>query len=424
MNPQRPHAHLKPTESGATAFLQIRSWRFFLFWGSNLLSNTGTWMQEVAQPWLVLNLSHSSVLLGIDSFAGDIPVWVFTLFGGFLADHYDRKRLILGLQALQMLCPIVLIILIITQQIQVWEIILCSAIVGITDALSGPAIQALLPSLVEKSEIGRAVAWNSTQFNLSRVLGPFFAGTVIASLGVLGCFSLNALSYLPFLFGIFIIYAKPFKRSKRKTETFSPREMRSAVRTLLKNPVVLHSLLRVSIASVLCGPVVTFIPVLTTDFYHKGAGGFGGAVSVLGVGGLLGSAALLLHFGDGFQARLATMSYLLLGLSLVGISTHVGFLPFLVLLLIAGLTMTAGNTLTNTCIQTEVHEDFRGRASSLYALAMRGGLAFGSLLTGLSIAQLGVGRALLINGCVAFVLQLGMGFYFKLENQSPKQHAS
>jgi len=183
----------------------LRSRNFTILWFGNLLSNTGTWMQQVAEPWLVLRLSNSPFLLGLDSFMTDAPVWLLILAGGVIADRKDRRRTALFFQGIQFVCPVLIVVLLATGHLHVWMIIALSLVVGITDALSGPSINALVPSSVPEEDVASAVALNSAQFNLSRVLGPFFAGAVMATLGPIACFALNASSYAPYLLAIYLL---------------------------------------------------------------------------------------------------------------------------------------------------------------------------------------------------------------------------
>src|ERR1035438_122118 len=195
-----------PASSKSASVLRaLRSRNFAILWFGNLLSNTGTWMQQVAEPWLVLRLSNSPVLLGLDSFMMDAPIWLLILVGGIIADRRDRRRTALFFQGIQVVCPILIVVLLATGRIEVWMVIALSLVVGVTDALSGPSINALVPSSVPDDDVASAVALNSAQFNLSRVLGPFFAGAVMATLGPIVCFALNASSYAPYLLAIYLL---------------------------------------------------------------------------------------------------------------------------------------------------------------------------------------------------------------------------
>ena len=169
---------------------------FRLMWAGAFTSSVGTWMQEVAQNWLILTMTGSAFLLGLDAFLGDAPFMVFSLLGGVLADRIDRRRILLGSQFVQMSSATLLVVLVLTGAVQVWMILVLSFVVGFAQSFGGPAYQALVPTLVDRGDLPNAVALNSIQFNLARVIGPVLAGVAFYRLGAAGCFGLNALSFL------------------------------------------------------------------------------------------------------------------------------------------------------------------------------------------------------------------------------------
>ncbi len=271
-----------------STFLQsvalLRTRRFGTYWVATLLSNIGTWSQQAAQPWLMLSLTGSSFMVGLDAFAMAAPVWLLTLVGGVLADRGDRRRIILIFQTLQMLCPLALVVLLLTDQVKPWMIIVLSVIVGITDALSMPSFKSIVPSLVKPEQIGTGIALNSMQFNLSRILGPTIAGLLLASAGAAACFSLSAASYVPFI--IVALWALP--RGAPEPATIR-RPLSAGFKDILRDPVLRGALLTVFITSAFCGPLITFCPVLVKEAFAGDAGAFSRALSAFGVGGVLGA---------------------------------------------------------------------------------------------------------------------------------------
>jgi MFS family permease len=385
----------------------LRSRNFTILWFGNLLSNTGTWMQQVAEPWLVLRLSNSPFLLGLDSFMTDAPVWFLILAGGVIADRRDRRRTALFFQGIQFACPVLIVILLATGHLHVWMIIALSLVVGVTDALSGPSINALVPSSVPEEDVASAVALNSAQFNLSRVLGPFFAGAVMATLGPIACFALNASSYAPYLLAIYLLRIPsrvplPTTAGTAGTRaTSARRSLLEAVGAIAKKRRLRQALSTVVVTSVFCIPTITFMPVLVRDGFHLGTAEFGGALSVFGFGGLIGAAAVLpLRTNRGRQIL---SSLAAVGLSGLVVATALGrvFAVELVLLFFIGGAMVASNTAANTVLQSSIDGRIRGRVSSLYTLALRGGAPLGNLATGVVVSHWGVRTALLTNGILA-----------------------
>jgi predicted MFS family arabinose efflux permease len=372
-----------------------------------LLANTGTWMQQVAEPWLVLRLSNSPFLLGLDSFMMDAPIWLLILAGGIIADRRDRRRTALFFQGIQVLCPILIVVLLATGRIQVWMVIALSLVVGVTDALSGPSINALVPSSVPEDDVASAVALNSAQFNLSRVLGPLLAGVVMATLGPIVCFALNASSYAPYLLAIYALRlpsrAPASPRAEGTRRASARRSLLEAVGAVAKKRRLRRALLTVIVTS-FCGmPVLTFIPVLVRDAFHLGSTEFGGALSVFGFGGLLGAGAVLPLKTNRQRQILSNLAALGLSALIVAAALSRVFGLELVLLFVIGGAMVASNTAANSILQSSIDGRIRGRVSSLYTLALRGGAPVGSLITGLVVSHWGIRTALLANGLIGMM---------------------
>lgn len=387
---------------GQGALRALRSRNFTILWAGNLLANTGTWMQQVAEPWLVLRLSNSPLLLGLDSFVTDAPVWLLILAGGIIADRRDRRRTALFFQGIQVLCPVLIVILLATGRIQVWMVIVLSMVVGVTDALSGPSIAALVPSSVPEDDVPSAVALNSAQFNLSRVLGPLLAGIVMATLGPIVCFALNATSYAPYLLAIFLLRLPvPPPTSKRAEETrraAARRSLLEAVGAVARKRRLRRAILTVIVTSVFAMPIVTFIPVLVRDAFHLGSTEFGGALSVFGFGGLVGAAVVLPLRTNRQRQILSSLTALGLSVLIVAVALARMFGLELALLFVIGGAMVASNTAANSILQSSIDGRIRGRVSSLYTLALRGGAPLGALATGAVVTHWGIRAALLANG--------------------------
>ncbi|MDR3451695.1 MAG: MFS transporter [Rhodoferax sp.] len=384
--------------------------RFGTFWCASLLSNIGTWAQQVAQPWLLLSLGASPFLLGLDAFAQGAPVFLLTLVGGALADHLDRRRVIVLFQSIQMLCPVLLVALILSGRIQPWMVIVLSLVVGVTDALSMPSFQTIAPSLVRREQIPTAIALNSTQFNLSRILGPSLAGVLMASVGAAGAFAANAVSYVPFiLIALWVLPVLPRVGSQLPAERLTGRAILQAIRQVVHLPALRGALLTVFTTSVLCAPVITFCPVLVKSLSQGGVGHFSLTMSVFGAGGLLGALGLLAVKPE--QDRRPISSWLAVAFGVVvvlaALNRWLWGLP--VLFVLAGIVMTASNASANALVQSLAPPALRGQAVSLFMLAMRGGLSVGSLLTGAVTSGLGIHEALLINGVLAVGVQLALG---------------
>ncbi len=384
-----------------------------MFWFASLLSNIGTWAQQLAQPWLLLSLGASPFVLGVDAFALAAPVFLLTLVGGALADASDRRSTILKFQSLQMLCPIVIVLLLWFHAAQPWMVIALSLVVGITDGLSMPSFQSIVPSIVDKAQIPTGLALNSTQFNLSRILGPALAGVLMGSVGAAGAFGVSALSYVPFILVALWVLPRGTPGSKSLQGIgFTWARLQANVHEILAQPVLLSALTTVLISGLFCAPLVVFCPVLVQQTMHGDVSNFSLAVGAFGMGGLLGAISLLGL--DARRNRRAITSVFALGYGLVVVlaSQATSVWGLTLLFACAGYAMTLSNTSANTLLQSASSSAMRGQTVSLFMLVMRGGMALGGLLTGVSIGLLGVREALLLNGLLALTCQALVAVYW------------
>jgi predicted MFS family arabinose efflux permease len=393
--------------------------RFGTFWFASLLSSIGTWAQQVAEPWVLLTLGASSFLIGLDSFAMNAPVWLLTLVGGALADRSDRRRVIALFQSIQMLCPAAIVVLLVTGRVQPWMIIVLSVVVGVTDALSMPSFQSIVPSIVTREQIGRGLALNSTQFNLSRILGPSIAGMLMSSVGAMACFVVSAASYVPFI-GVALWILPRWTPEAPGAGVPPRRHLRAAVGDILHERQLLGALLTVFATAVLCAPLVTFSAVLVKETFHGGAGRFSTAVAAFGAGGLLGAIGLLAVAPSVDRRRLSSWFALGHGAVLVLTALTPWFWGIPPLLALAGASMTVSNTAANSLLQATASPRLLGQTVSLYMLAMRGGISLGALLTGAAAGLLGVQHALLLDGLVAVLIQAALArMWFRTPHPGP-----
>jgi predicted MFS family arabinose efflux permease len=401
--PLRPKATIYANVRDSLSMLGQR--RFGTFWFASLLSSIGTWTQQVAEPWLLLTLGASSFLIGLDSFAMNAPLWVLILVGGLLADRYDRRRVIALFQGIQMLCPVAIVVLLAGGQIHPWMIIVLSVVVGVTDALSMPSFQSIVPSIVERDQIARGLALNSTQFNLSRILGPTIAGILMSSIGALSCFVVSAVSYVPFIGIALWILPRWTPSAPHPVTGAAPRHF-AGIREIARQPYLLGALGTIFATSVFCSPLITFIPVLVKGEFHGDASRFSIALASFGAGGLLGAAILLGLAPTADRRRWSSLSALSYGAVLAGVAIIPWFWGLPILLVVAGALMTVVGTSVNTLLQFNVRPQLLGQVVSLYMLAVRGGFSVGALLTGFAVDAIGIRQTLMLDGLMAMLAQL------------------
>jgi predicted MFS family arabinose efflux permease len=384
----------------------LGSRRYALFWISSFFSNMGTWMQQVAQPWIILSLSASSLWIGFDSFALNAPGWLFTLWGGLLADRFDRKKIILIFQSVQALCILFLLAFLIAGRLKIWMIIVTSFLIGTTDAFSVPALQSIIPSIVERKDIPHAIALNSTQFNLSRVAGPALAGFIIAGYGAITCVGANLVSYLPFFLSIYWIYPRRGSghvvHLAAAASVSTPNQFFAIFRDLsFQIPLISQF-----VTSLLCGQVIIFSSVFIKDVFHSGAAELGWASASFGLGGVCGAiASTLLAQKLKVSQTNIVFSAVLLGVAVMFVSVAPSLRIFDFWLAAAGFGLTISSTAANSILQMGAKNSGRGKVASLLQLAIRGGLSLGALFTALLTSHLGARTSFFVDGALAVVIQ-------------------
>jgi MFS family permease len=373
------------------------------FWSFQFLSNIGSWMQAVAQGWLVYRLTDSAFLLGFVGFANSAPSLVLMLPGGVLADQFDRKRVVALSQGAQALSALFLAISIRMDRITVWQIIAAATVVGIAQSFSAPAYQAMIVDLIDdRSRLSNAVAMNSLQFNLSRAIGPLIAGATLTAFGSFWCFFLNALSFLP----VIVILGRLRDRQERTPGAVDMlTKLREGFAYVRADRVVMILLGIVAATSLFGYPYMQLVPVLARARFVNDAAGTGYLMAAIGAGALLG--ALLLSTVKLQHARMVSIitgSVVVFGVALA-ISAFLGRAGAMCLLALCGFSGVTSVALCNTMIQHRVPDAMRGRVLSMYTFAFFAFIPFGNLLAGavaerwgIVVTLCGLGVALAVSG--------------------------
>lgn len=383
---------------------------FRLLWLGAFASTVGTWMQEVAQNWLVLTLTGSAFLLGLDAFLGDVPIILFSLVGGVIADRLDRRKLLLTSQYLQMSFALILAALIYTHKVTIWQILLLSFLTGSAQAFGGPAYQALVPTLVQKQDLSNAIALNSIQFNLARIIGPLAAGLAFTALGAAACFLLNGVSFLAVILSLSLLKTHFIpKASGQDLMT----ELRGGL-FFVKDQPALRSLTVLAFCSTFFGiPLMTMLPLFAKDIYHLGPKGYSMLMAFFGSGAVLG--ALLVAALGSYQrkARATLLMQVMFGIMVIIFSFSRNLGISLAALLLAGIALISVFAMISSLVQLLAPEAMRGRIMSIYMIAFRGGMPLGSLVTG-SLASLHTPSVVLAcNGLFLSVVAGGFLFFNK-----------
>jgi predicted MFS family arabinose efflux permease len=385
-------------------FSALRYRDFRLLWIGAFASTTGSFMQTLAQGWLVYTMTGSAFLLGVDGFLATGPMLLFSLFGGVIADRFERRNIMLLSQVLQMTFAFVLTGLIYFHAVQVWHIFILSFLTGSAQSFSGPAYASLLPLLVKRDDMANAVAMNSMQFNLARVIGPALGGVVFGIWGATACFGINGLSFLAVIVVLLIIRMPPL--SETATSASMMAQMKEGFAFVAsKRSLLLLTFL--SFAGTFLGmPLFTMMPVVAKSIFNLGPQGLSLLQADYGVGSVVGA---LFVAGSSYAAkkgRLALALQLVFAATLVafGLSRHLT--ASLVIAFIAGAAIVGVVSLYSSLVQLSTSDAMRGRVMSIFMLAFRGGMPLGNLLAGFVAQRWSISTALEVNGVALAVVAL------------------
>lgn len=386
-------------------FRAFRHHDFRLMWLGACASTIGTFVQQFAQSWLVYDLTKDPFYLGLDLFLGQLPIILFSLIGGVFADRLDRRKMLLGSQYIQMTCAFVLALLFYTHTVRIWHILSLSFVVGLGQSFGGPAYSALLPTLVPVEDLANAIAMNSIQFNLARVLGPAIGGLTYATFGATWCFTLNGLSYLAVIASLMMIQVRFVPQKSNEAILQSMRKGLGFVREREGLSVLV---LLAFLTSTLGFSLTSFLPVIVRTVFHggpqtyqlllvsSGAGSIAGALTVAG-------SEKLKEYG-----YVVLMTLVGLGAAITAFALSTWLAVSCILIFLSGATLMASASLMLSLVQLIVTDQMRGRVMSVYNLAFRLGIPVGSLALGKIIPAIGVSASFAGSG----LLLIGIALYF------------
>src|SRR5687768_8057802 len=381
-------------------FRALRHRNFQLFFSGQFVSLTGTWMQSVAQSWLVYRLTGSVVLLGLIGFASQIPVFILAPIGGAVADRYNRRRILVITQTFAMINAFVLAVLTLTGNIEIWHLFVIASLFGIANAFDIPARQAFAVDMVGKEDLINAIALNSSMFNGARIVGPAIAGLLVATVGEGWCFFLNSMSYIAVLAGILLMKITPVVRPRVGSAISNIKEGFIFVG---KNAPIRALLLLLGLISLMAMPYAVLMPIFADKILGGGSDTLGYLMGASGAGALI--AALLLAsrkeiFGLGRWVAFASGG---LGISLILFSFSNVFWLSALLLIPVGFSMMTQMASSNTLIQAMVPDELRGRVMSVYSMMFMGMAPLGALLAGTLAGILGASYTVALGGAVCIV---------------------
>jgi len=393
-----------------TTLRALRHRNFQLFFAGQLISLIGTWMQNVAQSWLVYRLTGSSTLLGAVGFSGQIPVFLFSPIGGLIADRYHRHRIVIATQISAMILASILAALTLTGRVQVWHIFVLSALLGVVNAFDIPARQSFLFEMVGREDLINAIALNSSMFNGARIIGPAVAGILVAAIGEGWCFFANAVSYIAVIIGLLLMTITPPARPRQKGSAV--RHIAEGFRFATHTGPIRALLLLLGLVSVTGMPYAVLMPVFADHIFHSGPRGLGILMGFSGIGALLGALTLAARQGLQGLGRWVAVSCGVFGACLIAFAFSRSFWIAAAALIPVGFAMMTQMGASNTLIQTMTPDHLRGRVMSVYSMMFMGMAPVGALLAGVVAERFGApftvaaGGVIAIAGAIAFGLHL------------------
>jgi MFS family permease len=389
----------------------LRHRNFQLFFSGQLISLIGTWMQNVAQSWLVYRLTGSALLLGSVGFAGQIPVFLFAPLGGIAADRHNRQHIVIATQIASLILAFILAALTLFHKVQVWHVFLLAAMLGVVNAFDIPGRQSFLVDMVGREDLMNAIALNSSMFNGARIIGPAIAGILVAKIGEGWCFFANGASYIAVIIGLLLMRV----HSPARVTSASPFDhMMEGFRFVNQTAPIRALLLLLGLVSLVGMPYVVLMPIFADQILHGGARGLGILMGATGVGALFGALTLAFRQGVKGLGRWIAWCCAGFGASLVIFAASHTFWVSVFLLLPVGYCMMLQMACSNTLIQVMVPDALRGRVMAVYSMMFMGMAPIGALLGGALAESLGAPRTVEIGGVACLV---GAAWF---ANQLPK----
>jgi predicted MFS family arabinose efflux permease len=400
--------------SGMFRALSHRNFRLFLT--GAFLSNVGTWMQAVAQGWLMLQLTNSAFWLGLDAFMATAPGFIFTLLGGVFADLIDRRRLLLYTQVVAGIAALALAVLVATAVVDRWMVLGFSFVTGCCMALASPSYLAMTYDLVGREDLTNAIAMNSTQFQLSRVVGPALAGVAFRLFGLAGCFFANGLSFIAVVASLWLVRTERHPGAAAHSVSDRRalwRDLLEGVRYVRNRPRVSSLLILAAVNSLFGAPYFSMVPIYARDIFRLGETGLAIMMGTAGGGAFLG-ALLVAYLGD-FRRKgwFVLGGSVVFGLCIMGFALSSRLTLSLLFLFWLGFALVVSVALTNTLLQKLVTDQMRGRVMSMFILSFIGTMPIGSILAGSASTHFGPQRTLAVGGLIVTIVATGVAIFNK-----------
>jgi MFS family permease len=370
---------------------------FRLFWSGQIISITGTWMQSVAQGWLVYSLTKSPFYLGMVAAAASLPILLFTLPAGVLADRVPKRNLLLYTQAFSVVPALLLGILTSLKVIAVWQVALLAAMLGTINAVDIPTRQSFLAEMVGRGQVANAIALNSAAFNAARIVGPMIAGLVIASLGIPACFFLNALSFGAVILALSKIQTRGGMRVKSEGMI---KDFRKGIGFVRGNREIVAVISLIGVFSLAGLPYISLLPVFAGGVFQRGATGYGFLMGASGIGALTAAVGIAARRKIENPLKMMSVAVLCFSTALIAFSLSRIFWVSLMIIMLGGWGMVSYLALANSFIQMSVPDELRGRVMSVYSFVFLGTVPIGNAIMGALADRIGTTHAVTVGGAI------------------------
>jgi MFS family permease len=379
-------------------FAALRHRNFRLFWFGQLISLIGTWMQSIAQSWLVLDITKSVFMLGLVSAIGTLPVLLFALPAGAICDRVNKRYLLIVTQTVMMLLAFILWGLAAAHVVRVWHVLVLAALLGMSNAFDMPARQSFVVEMVSREDLYNAIALNSTMFNSARIIGPAIAGILIGTIGVAGCFLLNGVSFIAVIIGLFLMKHDYQPNPSVSDSIF--KDLIEGLRYIRHHRIILTIISIIGIFSIFGMPYTVLMPVFAQTVLHAGAKGYGLLMTCTGAGAVVSALALATFSNLKHRGRLILAASVIFIATISLFAASRSFVLSAIVLVFVGFAMVAQTATANTMLQMHSPDDLRGRVMSVYGVMFMGFAPIGSFQAGTIAQHFGAPFALVIGSAV------------------------
>lgn len=394
-------------------FVSLKHNNFRYYWIGMCISLIGTWMQNIAQPWLAYSLTNSPLLLSLIGILQFTPVLMFSLFAGVIIDKFPKKKILIFTQSSSLIITLVLAILVWSGNIQYWHILIMAGLLGVVNTLDMPCRQSMVIELVGKEDLMNAIALNSMAFNLARIIGPAIAGLIMGYAGVAACFFLNAISFGAVLTSLFFIKLAPVEKRPKKNVRISA-EIIDGLKYIYSNKILFYTVIVVAIVGTFAPNFNVLVPVFAKAVLGQNEAGFGLLMSFMGLGSFCGAMFMAALSKAGPKKLVIYIVPLVVGIALVATGYTSNFMMTGLMLVVTGFFFIIFNSSSNSIMQINACDEYRGRVMSVYTLVFAGSTPIGNLYAGMFAEQFNARVGFVACGGIIIVLMIPVLIYKKL----------